>query len=96
MLMLYSLTAYMLSSGSGSGSGVGVLTTTDGGGVGTTVSWDNSGSRTEGSGVDILSAGDWAAGGDGTGVDTGVPTSDIYKMRKQLELYREFLYHKES
>lgn len=38
MLTLYFLTTYMLSSGSGSGSGVGVLTTTDGGGVGTTVS----------------------------------------------------------
>lgn len=86
MFTLYFLTAYMLSSGSGSGSGVGVFTTTDGGGVGTTVSWDNSGSRTEGSGVDILSPGDWVAGGDGTGVDTGVRTSDIYKMRKQQEL----------
>lgn len=38
MFTLYFLIAYMLSSGSGSGSGVGVFTTTDGGGVGTTVS----------------------------------------------------------
>ena len=76
--MLKCVETYMLSSGSGSGSGVGISTTTDGGGVGTIVSCDSSGSRTEGSGVDILTGGDWTAGGVGTGVDTGVFTSDIY------------------
>jgi len=69
---------YMLISGSGSGSGVGVFTTIDGEGVGTTVSWDTSGSWTDGSGVDILAGGEWAGGGVGTGVETGVFTSETY------------------
>lgn len=73
----------MLGSGSGSGSGVGVFTTMDGGGVGTTVSWDTSGSCTEGSGVDMLADGDWTGGGVGTGVETGMFTSEIWSEKKK-------------